>query len=100
MRKLWFASSILLIVIRTWGGQVPSPGPINPINPVITTPALPDAMLNKPYSFQLRATGCSVYEWTVNGLPRGLSVNRLGLITGTPSQVGTFTVAVSVRCLK
>jgi Leucine-rich repeat (LRR) protein len=67
----------------------------------MTTTWLSNAVLNVPYSDTLMATGGdSVYSWsvTVGSLPTGLSLNTsTGVISGTPSVVGsnTFTVQVA-----
>jgi Leucine-rich repeat (LRR) protein len=68
---------------------------------VITTTSLPKATQNVPYSDTLAASGGdSIYSWsvTVGLLPTGLSLNTsTGVISGTPSVVGsnTFTVQVA-----
>jgi len=67
----------------------------------ITTTWLSNAVLNVPYSDTLMAAGGdSVYSWsvTVGSLPTGFSLNTsTGVISGTPSVVGsnTFTVQVA-----
>lgn len=68
-------------------------------SPVITTKSIPEAVANKSYSFQLQATGCprTGCVWTVVGLPKGLSVNSKGLITGTPLVSGKFKLEVTVK---
>ena len=49
-------------------------------------------------SLQLSATGGTApYTWTATGLPTGLSISSAGLITGTPSAAGTFTVTATVH---
>lgn len=48
-------------------------------------------------SVQLAASGGSgKYAWTADGLPPGLSISSGGLITGTPTQTGTFDVTATV----
>ncbi len=74
----------------------------------VTTQSLPAANLDVPYSTTLMAAGgTGPYTWSVIGstgtcaashLPSGLSLNaNTGLISGTPTQVGTcnFTVQVT-----
>ena len=68
---------------------------------VLSTTSLPNATATVPYSETLVATGGdSTYTWsvTVGSLPTGLSLTTsTGLISGTPSVVGsqTFTVQVA-----
>jgi hypothetical protein len=43
-------------------------------------------------------SGRSPFTWTATGLPPGLSINRgTGTITGTPTQVGSFIVRLTVN---
>jgi len=72
------------------------------VNPAltITSPAtLPDALLSTAYSVPLAATGgLSPYTWTAQGrLPAGLSLSSAGVISGTPTGVGTTSFAVQVE---
>ena len=64
--------------------------------PVIITKALPSGRVGEVYKAQLEATQPNgVVTWSASGLPKGLQVERTsGVITGTPSEVGTFTVTV------
>ena len=68
---------------------------------VITTPSLPNAIQNQPYSFHMAATGGTPpYTWNSSaGLGTcGLSIDSTsGTISGTPSvlQTCSFTVTVS-----
>jgi hypothetical protein len=52
---------------------------------------------NSSVRLQLSATdsGGLTVTWTATGLPRGLSINSSGLISGTPSRTGTSTVTVT-----
>lgn len=70
--------------------------PIPPtLAPAITIPATLTATLNAAYSYQIVATN-SPTQYTANGLPTGLScAPGSGLVTGTPTQAGSFTVTVS-----
>lgn len=65
----------------------------------ITTTALPNGALNDTYSAQLNATGgVSPYGWSLasGSLPPGLELKTSGIISGTPTTVGTSTFAVQV----
>ncbi len=62
----------------------------------ITTEALPNAQINRPYQAQVwlnASGGVMPYKWaTVSGaLPPGLSLRIDGLVSGTPVQSGAFT---------
>ncbi|MEO7993326.1 MAG: Ig domain-containing protein, partial [bacterium] len=83
-----------LITLPVQGGITPSCADA----PVITTTALPNGQTDQPYSFQLEATGGEgTLSWSANGLdPQQLAVDVNGLITGTPTVPGTYTVTVTV----
>jgi hypothetical protein len=67
----------------------------------ITTESLAVAIKGSSYSQQLSVVGGTPpYSWSLvaGALPPGLTLNSsTGLISGTPSQKGTFSFAVSVR---
>jgi hypothetical protein len=61
--------------------------------------ALPAAMVNRPYSQTLAATGgTGPYTWSVSGgaLPGGLTLSASGVLAGTPTNVGAYTFTVRV----
>jgi hypothetical protein len=89
---------IVLIAVLCLAGCGGGGGPIPPSGVLITTAdPLPDANLNQPYQFQLTVSGgLPPYQWTASGLPLGLRLSGAGLISGTPTQTGTFKVKVSV----
>ncbi len=66
----------------------------------VTNRSLPDGAENVAYRQTLTATGGDgSYVWsvTVGSLPTGLSLNTsTGLISGTPTEVGTFDFTVEV----
>jgi hypothetical protein len=65
----------------------------------IATTTWPGAVTAEPYSAQLAARGGEPpYSWTVSSgsLPPGLSIAGSGLISGTPTQTGTFPFTVQV----
>ncbi len=65
----------------------------------ISTASLPGATVNTAYSATLAASGGTPpYVFAaVSDVPPGISVSAAGLITGTPSQAGTFNTVFSVR---
>ncbi|MGB6872797.1 MAG: putative Ig domain-containing protein [Dehalococcoidia bacterium] len=63
----------------------------------ITTTSLPEAKVGDVYSATLTATGGQPpYTWGATGLPAGLTCSTAGVISGTPTASGDFTVTVTV----
>lgn len=86
-------------------GQGPgdsSPGPLPPQSQASSSLALATATLHEgvaglPYVDQLSATGGTApYTYAVTGLPAGLSGDSSGLISGSPTAIGTSNVGVEV----
>jgi hypothetical protein len=67
---------------------------------ITTPPLLPGASVGVAYSMSLTAVGgTNPYQWLVNAgsLPAGMALNPVsGLLSGTPSNSGTFTFTVLV----
>ena len=73
------------------------PAPVLPL--VISPAALPTAVINVPYSATLTsAGGVGPFTWALASgtLPPGLSISAAGVISGTPTVLGTTTFKVSV----
>ena len=72
----------------------------NIAEPVLTAAPPPAAAVGVPYSYQLSISGgtppYSNYA-LVSGLPAGLSLSSSGLITGTPTAVGTTSFKFTVQ---
>jgi len=67
--------------------------------PSITSTTLPAVKLGKAYSTTVSATGGTApYTWSVvsGSLPTGLHLSSSGLISGTPTAAGAFSVVVQV----
>ena len=62
----------------------------------ITTSSLPAGTVGTAYTATtLAATGGTPpYTWSASGLPSGLSISSAGVISGTPTASGTFSVTV------
>jgi len=69
---------------------------VNGVPPVITTTTLPDGIVETSYNQTLTATGTTPINWSLIGgsLPTGLSISITGVISGTPSETGTYNFTV------
>ena len=70
---------------------------IDPVVILISPSTLPTAYRKVPYSQQIVATGGdSPYVYTLDAgtLPGGLTLSNAGLLSGTPTDVGTYTFTV------
>ena len=66
---------------------------------ITTNSPLPGATINTAYSTNLAATGGTTpYTWTIASgtLPTGVTLSSAGVVAGTPTQSGTFTVTYRV----
>jgi hypothetical protein len=64
----------------------------------IITPTLPVGTSNSPYvNLTLLAQGGSgSYTWSASGLPPGMMMSPGGVLSGTPTQAGSFTPTISI----
>ena len=70
------------------------------IPPSNITPATPPpSIIGIPYSQQFTADGDAPITWTLlsGTLPPGLTLSSDGLLSGTPTQAGTFTFVIEAR---
>src|SRR5207302_5080769 len=68
---------------------------INPPTPVIQPPFTATGQVGVAFSYTITATN-NPTSYDASGLPAGLSVNTsTGLISGTPTTAGTYTVTIS-----
>jgi len=66
----------------------------------ITTDSLPNGYKGSAYSEQLQAAGGQApYSWSLNygSLPPGLSLSGSGLISGEPTEIGTFSFCAQLE---
>ena len=98
-------SSLSAVDTVDLGSSVPLEVDLDPDNWVlksmglsINTCSLGSISLNKPFQYRLQASyGAGGYTWTGGtGLPAGLSLSSSGLISGTPTAAGKYTVTVTV----
>ena len=68
-----------------------------PVAPAITTTSLPAGTVGAAYSQTLQATGTTPITWSATGLPTGLSISAAGVISGTPTAAGTFSVVITAN---
>lgn len=67
--------------------------------PAVTTTTLPDSTVGTAYSQSLAASGGSTpYIWTLTGgtLPAGIALSAAGVVSGTPTQAGSFNPVFTV----
>jgi len=71
----------------------------NPPSPIINSTASSSGTVNVPYSFAFSAAlGQAPFAWSGTGsLPSGLSLSSGGVLSGTPTMVGSFPITVGVR---
>jgi prepilin-type N-terminal cleavage/methylation domain-containing protein len=64
--------------------------------PAVDNPGSSTAEVSVPASLQLTSTGgAPPITWSASGLPAGLSVSSAGLVSGTPTTAGTYSVIAS-----
>jgi hypothetical protein len=64
----------------------------------VANPGSESTMAGNAVSLQLSASGGTApYSWTATGLPPGLSVTPAGLITGTPTTVGSYSTTATAK---
>ena len=60
--------------------------------PSITTTSLSNATVNKAYSATLKASGTKPVRWTAEDLPDGMTITSSGILKGTPTEAGTYSI--------
>ena len=96
-RALSLATCSLLLLFALSCATGHPPTPVLPL--VIGPAALPAAVINVPYSATLTsAGGMGPFTWAMSSgtLPPGLTLSPAGVISGTPTVLGTTTFKVQV----
>jgi len=93
-------SPVICILLCGFALSCGTGSPPIPVLPLVISPAaLPPAVINVPYSATLTAKGGKQpFTWALNSgtLPPGLSVSTGGVISGTPTALGTTNFKVQV----
>ena len=96
-RSVSLVSGILALMFAL---SCASGSPPKPVLPLVVGPAaLPAAVINVPYSATLTSTGgVGPFTWSLASgtLPSGLSISSGGVISGTPTTLGSTSVKVQV----
>lgn len=68
-----------------------------PEKPVIKTESLPDGILNMQYDFMVEADRDDFLSWEVTSgaLPEGIALSDEGMLSGIPTESGSFTFGVT-----
>jgi hypothetical protein len=88
------------VITDSWGNVFDPTGTIAIFNPLqILTTSLPAGRINTAYASTTLAAvnGAAPYSWSATGLPTGLTLAAgTGVLSGTPTQSGNFTVNITV----
>jgi hypothetical protein len=94
------AGALMILCAAGIGLGICPAGKAAPPSLEIRTGSLPQASVNLSYSETLKAAGGeNPYEWKIAGgkLPKGLTLNTSGALTGTPVDSGTFPITITVN---
>jgi len=70
---------------------------VGPLPLTIVTPSVPIGAVGIAYSVTFAAQGgIAPYSWTAAGLPAGLTLSAAGVLSGSPTQPGTYSVSIQV----
>jgi hypothetical protein len=71
-------------------------GSSNPGSPTVNNPGSQSTVVGTSVSLQLSASGGTApYTWSATGLPAGLSISSSGLISGSPTTAGSYSVTAT-----
>lgn len=64
---------------------------------ITSTSPLPNCVNGTPYSFQFQSSGTVPFTWSGgSSIPSGFSLSSSGLLTGTTTTLGAYTLTISV----
>src|SRR6266480_8087428 len=90
------AMVVITLVVQAWAADAPqilTPKP--PTTPRINGPSIFGVRPNSPFIYRIPATGQRPMEFSIEGLPKGLTVDSTtGQITGKLAEPGEFLVAL------
>jgi Putative Ig domain len=96
----WVGVALALAIFSAPAQSQVTPEPPAPGSPLsVSTATLPKAFVKQDYQFQLAAQGGSPpFEWRIasGSLPKGMVLHEDGLLTGAPSEAGSFAFRVTV----
>ncbi|MGC5665087.1 Ig-like domain repeat protein [Micromonospora sp. WMMD723] len=101
-----FSYTFLSFTLGPWNMYYRCPGSGDGTGPgggtlTVRTTALPDGTVGRPYRAALAVNGGTApYTWQATGLPPGISATAGGHLGGTPTGVGSTTIAVTVTDAK
>jgi uncharacterized protein (TIGR03437 family) len=88
-----------LFVLDDGNGQADFSMIINPSLSITTASTLRSGSINSAYNLTLTAGGGTApYGWSISSgsLPAGLNLNNAGVLSGTPTQSGTFSFTIQL----
>ena len=65
------------------------------VSPLITTQYLPDTVIGEFYTHILTASGFGTIEWRCGNVPEGMALSRQGVLSGTPTATGEYTLTIT-----
>ena len=96
------AAAALAVVVVPAAGALTFPDDVCPVRDNTVIKVCPNGETGKSYSYQIRGregTGCvpEVTFRSTGTMPPGLSISSNGLISGTPTQTGTYVFWISMQ---
>jgi len=86
-----------IILYGLWESDIQIPSKPSVPRLEIETEVLKDGVENEEYELQVEGDGGKLpYIWSAEGLPKGLSISEEGMISGTPEEVGDFSVKIEL----